>query len=93
MAILHPNPNSGLFTGFRSVALSQRQDGAVPLAEQHIADRTIVRIFPKETRPLVWLNVDSLVGFDRRTPRRGMMLRLAPWFYPVAVRDEALIQS
>lgn len=64
----------------------------MPLAEQHIANRSIVGIFPEGARPALWPNFDSLVGLDPRTPRGGMMLRLAPWLHPIAVRVEALIQ-
>lgn len=87
------NPDRGLVTGFPSALLPQRQKDAVPLAEQHIADRSIMGIFLEEARPYLWPNLDSIVGLDPPTLSDGMMLRLAPCFHPIALRDEALIQS
>lgn len=65
----------------------------MPLAEQHTANRPIVEIFPEGDRLPVWLNFDCLVGLDPRTLRSDIMLRLAPWFHLIEVRDGALIQS
>lgn len=45
-----------------------------------------------ETTLAAWPNFDSFVGFDLRTPCGGNMLRFAPWFHLIAVRDVELIQ-
>lgn len=87
------NQNSGLFTGFWSVPFPQRQNDAVSLAKQYIAEPPVVGIIPEGPRPPVRPKSDSLVGLGPRTPRSGMVLRLSPWYHSIAVGEEYLIQS
>ncbi|PXF47025.1 hypothetical protein BWQ96_03215 [Gracilariopsis chorda] len=57
------------------------------------ADRPIAGIFPGQTPPPVWPLYDALIGADPSTRCGCLMLRHAPWFHPLAVRDEDLIAS
>lgn len=93
MAQPPPNPNQGLYTGFPSVPFLRLQNCAASRAEQPIADHPTVGMCPEGATFPLWPNLDFLVWLDTRTPCSGMMLRLAPWFHPIAERDESLIPS
>ncbi|CAN8073462.1 unnamed protein product [Agarophyton chilense] len=86
-------PALGGSTGFRSAPHPGDVTTRTPAVILAYEDRRIGARFRGQADPPQWPTYDALVGANPRTWHGSAMLRYAPWFHPLAVRDEDWIHS
>lgn len=91
-----PNPSQGFPTGFQSALIPLRESSFLsegPSALLAHTNRLVVGMFPGQACPLAWPIYDSLIGANPNTRLNSLRFSYAPWFHPLAVREDELVQS